>query len=114
MAALLAQVEAQPAAAWTAAAMARRAGVGVSRLHALFRSEFDTTPRAWLSELRLKQVAEQLAQTDLPIAELAYRGGYADQSALTRAMKRATGLTPAAYRRRSREPAITQTRPKKL
>jgi AraC-like DNA-binding protein len=103
LSAMLAQVEATPSAAWTASAMATRAGVSVSQLHALFRRELDTTPRAWLGELRLKRVAEQLAQTDLPIAELAYRGGYADQSALTRAMKRATGLTPGAYRRRCRE-----------
>lgn len=112
LAALLTQLQAEPAASWTAAAMARCAGVSVSQLHALFRSELDTTPRAWLGELRLKRVAEQLAQTDLPIAELAYRCGYADQSALTRAMKRATGLTPAAYRRRSRE-TLQETGPKK-
>jgi AraC-like DNA-binding protein len=116
LAALLAWIRAEPASPWTAAAMARRTGVSVSQLHALFRSELGTTPRAWLGELRLKRMAEQLAQTDLPIAELAYRGGYSDQSALTRAMKRATGLTPAAYRRRCREmrPLQQQTRSKIL
>lgn len=106
--ALLALVESAPGSPWTAETMAARAGLSVSRLHALFREELDTTPRAWLAGLRLSRVREWLATTNLSIAELAYRGGYADQSALTRAMRRATGLTPAAYRRE-----VQESRPKK-
>jgi len=105
LAALLAAIEAEPGRGWTAAMMADRAGLSTSRLHALFREELDDTPRAWLADLRLRRAREWLATTDLPIAELACRGGYADQSAFTRAMRRATGLTPAAYRRQAREPA---------
>ncbi|WP_449232046.1 AraC family transcriptional regulator [Azospirillum doebereinerae] len=111
LAALLAGIEAEPGLSWTTATMAERAGVSVSRLHALFRSEFDTTPHAWLSDVRLTRVREWLARSDRSIAELAYRAGYADQSALTRAMRRATGLTPAAYRRQSRA-AAQETTPK--
>lgn len=103
LAALLDRLEAAPGHDWTAAAMARHAGVGVSRLHALFREELNTTPRAWLSELRLKRVREALVSGHLSIAELAYRFGYSDQSALTRALRRATGLPPAAYRRQMQE-----------
>lgn len=103
LAALLDRLEAAPGQNWTAAAMARHAGVGVSRLHELFREELDTTPRAWLSELRLKRVREALVSGHLSIAELAYRFGYSDQSALTRAMRKATGLPPAAYRRQMQE-----------
>ncbi|MCG5239085.1 AraC family transcriptional regulator [Azospirillum doebereinerae] len=109
LAALLAGIEAEPGLAWTTATMAERAGVSVSRLHTLFRSEFDTTPHAWLSDVRLKRVREWLARSDRSIAELAYRAGYADQSALTRAMRQATGLTPAAYRRQSRAAAQETT-----
>lgn len=101
--ALLATVERQPGLPWSAAAMAEQAGLSVSRLHVLFRQELNSTPRGWLSELRLRHVREGLADGSLPIAELAYRNGYADQSALTRAMRRATGLTPAAYRRELRD-----------
>lgn len=102
LAAVMASIEAEPGLSWTTATMARRAALSVSRLHALFRSELDTTPHAWLAEVRLKRVSEWLTHSDHSIAELAYRGGYADQSALTRAMRKATGLTPAAYRRRNR------------
>lgn len=103
LARLLAAMDADPLTDWTTARMAAKAGVSVSRLHALFREELDTTPRAWLSRLRLDRVRAWLTATNLPIAELAYRGGYADQSALTRAMRKATGSTPAAYRRQARE-----------
>jgi AraC-like DNA-binding protein len=76
--------------------------MSVSRLHSLFREDLESTPHAWLSQVRLGRVQHWLATTNLSIAELAYRGGYADQSALTRAMRNATGLTPAAYRRERR------------
>lgn len=100
LAALMDAVEAEPGRRWTASVMASRAGMGVSRLHELFREELGATPRGWLSDLRLKRVREAMASGNLSIAELAYRFGYSDQSSLTRAMRKATGLTPAAYRRR--------------
>lgn len=104
LSALLAALEAEPGADWTAAAMARHAGLSVSRLHALFREELDTTPRARLSQIRLERVREELASGPLPIAEIAHRYGYCDQSALTRALRQATGMPPAAYRRMMQEP----------
>lgn len=103
LAAMLAAVEAAPEQPWTATTMAARAAISVSRLHALFRAELDTTPRAWLAELRLRCAREWLAQSNESIAALAVRAGYADQSALTRAMRRATGRTPAAWRRHACE-----------
>ena len=97
------RMEAEPGLDWSVAAMARAAGVSASRLHALFRSELDQTPQQLLSALRLRAVQEALASSTTSIAELAFRTGYSDQSALTRAMRRATGLTPAAYRRLHRQ-----------
>ena len=91
--------------------MAAVAGVSVSRLHALFREELNTTPRTWIRDLRLGRVKEWLATTPLSIAEIAYRAGYADQSALTRAMREVTGLTPAAWRRQSQESATKNREP---
>lgn len=103
LARLAAEIEADPARPWTAAAMAERAAVSVSRLHALFQAELGASPRAWLGEVRLRQARDWLATSPVSIAEIAHRCGYADQSALTRAMRRATGMTPAAYRRQERE-----------
>lgn len=103
LAALLTTMAADPERDWTAADMAARVGLSVSRLHAVFREELDTTPLAWLAERRLERARQWLAGTRLPLAEIALRCGYADQSAFTRAFGRAHGLTPTAYRRRAQE-----------
>lgn len=99
---LLQRIEAFPGAAWPVERMANELHVSPSRLHALFKREFDTSPQAWLAELRLHRVMEALAHTDTPLATLAIEGGWSDQTALTRAMRRATGQTPAAFRRARR------------
>lgn len=93
-------LRAQPGEAWTVDRMAAHAGLGPSRLHALFRQTFDQSPQQWLAALRLQRACAQLAHGRLPIARIAVDNGWSDQTALTRSLRRATGLTPAAYRRR--------------
>ncbi|MFT4171157.1 MAG: AraC family transcriptional regulator [Rhodocyclaceae bacterium] len=87
---------------WPVARMAGLAGMSVSRTHALFQSELGATPQQWLAEARLRHARHLLAQSDLALAEIALRVGYSDQTALTRAMRRLTRMTPAAYRRQHR------------
>jgi AraC-like DNA-binding protein len=103
LAALLAQVEAHPGHPWTTESMARCARMSVSRLHALFRAELDISPHAWLLRQRIGQACRQLAGTNQAIAAVALNAGFSDQSALTRAMRAQLDMTPAAYRRHSRE-----------
>jgi AraC-like DNA-binding protein len=102
LAALLARVEAEPGLAWTTDSMALCAGLSVSRLHALFRTELDTSPHAWLRDIRLARARAWLAETSRPIADIALAAGFSDQTALTRALRDATGMTPGAYRRARR------------
>jgi len=103
LAALRARIEAEPGLPWSLDAMARSAGLSVSRLHALFREEHDTTPAEWLLRCRLQRACEWLAGSERPVAEIALAAGLSEQSALTRAMRRALDTTPAAYRRARRE-----------
>ncbi len=58
---------------------------------------------AHVGELRLDRALGALASSDQPIAGIAQDCGYSDQSALTRALKRRHGVTPAAYRRGRRQ-----------
>ncbi len=102
LAALLAAIEAAPGQPWSTASMARAAGVSVSRLHGLFREQHATTPHAWLLAHRLDRARDWLAGSDATIAEIALRAGFSEQSALTRALRKAVGMTPAAYRRECR------------
>ncbi len=79
--------------------IAAAAGLSTTRLHALFREHLDTSPHAVLARLRVNAAQRLLASTSLSIAEVAVRTGHADQSALTRRLRLARGVTPAAFRR---------------
>ena len=83
--------------------MAQAAHVSVSRLHVLFRDELDTSPHDWLLRCRLERAREWLAGGTRSVAEIALAAGFADQSSLTRAMRKAFDTTPAAYRRAMRQ-----------
>ena len=78
------------------------AGLSVTRLHALFRKHHGQSPHAALVQLRVEAAQQLLARTNLSIAEIAVRTGHGDQSALTRRLRLALGVTPAALRRAAR------------
>lgn len=82
----------------TAEAVARAAGLSVSRFHALFRARFGTSPMRYLASCRLARAARLLERSHLPPAEIALAVGYGDQSAFTRAFRREFGTAPARYR----------------
>ncbi|WP_437670110.1 helix-turn-helix domain-containing protein [Sorangium sp. So ce131] len=86
----------------TVADVAARAELSPGHLHHLFRAVLGTTVQARIAELRLARATELLSRTDLGIAEIALRCGYADQSCLTRSLRRRHGVTPAALRRAAR------------
>lgn len=60
-----------------------------------------TSVHALLSETRL-EVARQLLQTDLPLAEIAATLNYSEPSALSRAFRAWTGITPRQWRESAR------------
>lgn len=98
----LAFMEANVAAPIAVRHIAGAAATSPGHLHGLFRRHLGRPPMAHLARLRLERAMRQLAASDMPIAEVALAAGYSDQTALTRAMKREHGVTPAAYRRRHR------------
>jgi AraC family transcriptional regulator len=50
--------------------------------------------------LRVDFACRELARRDQPLAEIALAAGFADQSHLARCLRKRTGMTPAAFRRR--------------
>ena len=60
------------------------------------------SPKQLVLRLRLEQAIGELDSTDDSIGAIAQRCGYYDQSAFTRHFTRVVGLSPGAYRRRSR------------
>ncbi len=100
----LAYIEQHLSTPLTVRDIARNAGTSERRLYALFEQHLNTTPVSHITNLRLNLAIDLLRQTALPIIDITHRAGYADQSALTRALKKAHNLTPAAVRKQVRAP----------
>ncbi|WP_145477831.1 helix-turn-helix transcriptional regulator [Stenotrophomonas rhizophila] len=100
--AVCARIEAAPGQAWPVERIANEVGVSTSRVHALFQRAFGLSPQGWLSGSRLRWARGRLVDSDAPIASIAQHAGSSEQSALTRALRREWGMTPADYRRRHR------------
>ena len=80
------------------ALLAREAGVHRVHLARAFREHTGVPVTLYARQLRLREARRLLAE-DLPLAGVAARAGFADQSHLTRAMHEAWGVTPGALRR---------------
>lgn len=73
---------------------------GVSRFHfaRMFRDTVGHPPHRYVLGRRIERARELLRSPSLPLREIAARTGFADQSHLTRAIKRTYGATPGALR----------------
>jgi AraC family transcriptional regulator, transcriptional activator FtrA len=64
-----------------------------------FRAETGTTPLQWLLSQRVTRGLQLLEHTALPVTAVAHACGFTDTATFRRHLGRATGITPAAYRR---------------
>ncbi len=83
----------------TVAELAWEAGVHPVYLARVFRKFRHCNIKSYLHRCRMRRINWLLSENRLPIAQIAFESGYADQSHLTRYYKRLTGITPAAFRR---------------
>lgn len=79
--------------------VARSVGVHPIHLTRVFRTVQGCTPGEYQRGWRLRRAAALLDQTRLPVAEVAVRAGFSDQSHLTRQFRAVFGVGPAGYRR---------------
>jgi len=77
---------------------------GLSRRHAtrLFRDKTGMTIGEFHDRERIARARALLGTTDLPVGEVAWRGGLESGSALARLMRRVAGITPGDARRMAR------------
>lgn len=79
--------------------LARRAGVSRRTLELRFRKAFGRGPAQELRARKLELARRLLAETDLPVAEVAARCGGGSVQAFTTLFRRAAGCPPAEFRR---------------
>jgi hypothetical protein len=56
------------------------------------------TPHEYVMRMRIKRARNLLAQSNLPLVEIAARVGFSDQSQFTNNFRKFTSVTPKAYR----------------
>ncbi|MBK3623433.1 helix-turn-helix domain-containing protein [Streptomyces sp. MBT49] len=84
----------------TIADLATRAAVSPATLHRRFRTQLGTTPLAWLTGERLALACRLIERGESRFEVVARRSGLGTATNLRVLMRRGTGITPSAYRRR--------------
>ncbi|WP_051724254.1 AraC family transcriptional regulator [Micromonospora chokoriensis] len=111
-------MHARPAHPWTVDEVARAAAVSRSTLAARFKKVVGVGPLEYLTGWRIELAADRIRRGSDTVATIAQAVGYGSESALSVAFKRATGLSPRAYRTQlarstqsdAREPTATAGR----
>lgn len=75
-------------------------GITVHHLGRLTRAASGQTPREWILERLIREARRYLAYSDLPVAAIAARLGFADPAHFSRVFSKATGLAPREFRNR--------------
>lgn len=78
--------------------LANEAGVHPVHLARMFRRYYGCTVGEYVRSIRVQQSQQDLLDSNEPIADIAVKNGFADQSHFTRSFKMVTGVTPARYR----------------
>jgi AraC family transcriptional regulator len=76
----------------------KQAGVHPVHVSRSFRRTLGCTFREYLTLIRIRRATDLLKQSSTCITEIAFACGFSDHAHFTRTFKRATGLTPTAYR----------------
>jgi len=83
---------------WTVRSLAAAVGLSRAALARRFTDGVGVPPLTYLTRWRLAMAADLLVGTDLTLATIASRVGYANPFALSAAFKREQGISPRAYR----------------
>lgn len=92
-------IEKRYAEAISLADVARILNLTAGHLTTVVRQRTGRTVLEWITERRMTEARRLLVQTDLPVAEVGRRVGYADPAYFTRTFRRAHQMTPSGWRR---------------
>ena len=91
-------VEAQLDRPITLGRLATSVNLSPFHFHRQFKRSVGVTPKQFIHRLRIDRAKSLLSKSDLPLAQVAMKVGFADQSHFTAAFRRATSMTPGRYR----------------
>lgn len=91
---------------WTVAHMARQLSISPGYLQTMYKKEFGVSCIDDVISIRLRKAQEILSYTDDSIAEAAASCGYRNVEHFIRQFHRATGTSPAAFRKAQRAAAL--------
>jgi AraC-like DNA-binding protein len=95
-------LHARPAHAWTLDELAREVASSRSKFAERFTWLVGEPPMQYLAKWRMQLAANQLAQGSEKVAAVASAVGYESEAAFSRAFKKSTGVSPAAWRQARR------------
>jgi AraC family transcriptional regulator, arabinose operon regulatory protein len=91
-------IQAQHARALKVEELARLAGLSVRGFGKAFKQTQGVSPGHFLTQVRVREAANLLANTDESLEEIAARTGFANRHYLSRMFKKVTGDSPAHFR----------------
>ena len=94
-----AHIDAHVGAAISLAELARLARLSTYHFCRAFKQSFGVPPHRYHMLRRIERAKELLARRTQSVTEIALTVGYGETSSFTAAFRKATGLTPSAYRR---------------
>jgi AraC-like DNA-binding protein len=94
----IACLHADPARAWTLSDLAHEVGASRSVLAERFASFVGHPPMLYLTRWRMQLAANRLGAGTTTVSAVASSVGYESEAAFSRAFKKVTGVTPAAWR----------------
>jgi AraC family transcriptional regulator len=80
------------------AAVAEEVGMSYFHFSRAFKQSMGVSPNVYMIEQRIERAKKLLSETDVPIAEIALRVGFASQSHFTTTFRRLAWTTPKAFR----------------
>jgi AraC family transcriptional regulator len=78
--------------------IARAAGLGTWTFGKMFRESFGAPPHAYIIQRRVERAEFFLRQGELPLKEIAFACGFADQAHMTRVFRAMRKATPGSLR----------------
>lgn len=82
--------------------LARIACMGATKLKSAFRQVHGCTITDYVQQRRMRQAERLLAETDLPVGQVAQSVGYRSASRFAELFRKSTGFQPGEYRRQAR------------